>query len=170
MRYGSNVVPLSMYTTPDISQIAYNVNSFAVSLFLIQDASIVSSSLFSYNFLSYPPARISSSFNQPWPTTYHLLSAFLYRFHPINLYPSLVGSVDVNVSVNDNATYHGTTTGSYMMQSDFNLLYSEDIKETYELREVNRPNVFNNNSRENNNFSREFFYLFLRDELFLIIK
>ena len=36
-----------------------------------------------------------------------------------------------NVSVNDNATYHESTTGSYMMQSDFNLTtYQEDIKET----------------------------------------
>ena len=36
-----------------------------------------------------------------------------------------------NVSVNDNATYHGTTTGSYMMQSDFNLtVYQEDMKYT----------------------------------------
>ena len=36
-----------------------------------------------------------------------------------------------NVSVNDNATYHGTTTGSVMMQSDFNLtIYQEDLKST----------------------------------------
>ena len=36
-----------------------------------------------------------------------------------------------NVSVNDNATYHGTTTGGYMMQSDFNLTtYQENIKAT----------------------------------------
>lgn len=35
-----------------------------------------------------------------------------------------------NVSVNDNGTFLGSTIGSYMMQSDFNLLYSEDIKET----------------------------------------
>ena len=36
-----------------------------------------------------------------------------------------------NVSVNDNATYHGTTTGSVMMQSDFNLtMYQEDLKST----------------------------------------
>ena len=35
------------------------------------------------------------------------------------------------VDVNDNATYHGTTSGSFMMQSDFNLtIYQEDIKET----------------------------------------
>ena len=36
-----------------------------------------------------------------------------------------------NISVNDNATYHGTTTGSVMMQSDFNLtMYQEDLKST----------------------------------------
>ena len=36
-----------------------------------------------------------------------------------------------NVAVNDNGTYPGTTIGSYMMQSDFNLTtYQEDIKET----------------------------------------
>ena len=36
-----------------------------------------------------------------------------------------------NVSVNDNATYHDTTTGSYMMQSDFNLtVYQEDMQYT----------------------------------------
>ena len=36
-----------------------------------------------------------------------------------------------NVTVNDNATYHGTTTGSYMMQSDFNLtVYQEDMQYT----------------------------------------
>ena len=36
-----------------------------------------------------------------------------------------------NVSVNDNATYHGTTSGSVMMQSDFNLtMYQEDLKST----------------------------------------
>ena len=36
-----------------------------------------------------------------------------------------------NVNVNDNATYHGTTTGSFMMQSDFNLtMYQEDIQST----------------------------------------
>lgn len=35
-----------------------------------------------------------------------------------------------NVAVNDNGTFLGSTIGSYMMQSDFNLLYSEDIKET----------------------------------------
>ena len=36
-----------------------------------------------------------------------------------------------NVDVNDNATYHGTTTGTYMMQSDFNLtIYQEDRKVT----------------------------------------
>lgn len=39
--------------------------------------------------------------------------------------------INGNVSVNDNATYLGTTTGSFMMQSDFNLtIYQEDIKET----------------------------------------
>ena len=39
--------------------------------------------------------------------------------------------INGNVSVNDNATYHGTTSGSFMMQSDFNLtIYQEDIKET----------------------------------------
>ncbi|WP_292886544.1 hypothetical protein [Methanobrevibacter sp. UBA212] len=36
-----------------------------------------------------------------------------------------------NVTVNDNATYHGTTSGSIMVQSDFNLTaYQEDIKST----------------------------------------
>ena len=36
-----------------------------------------------------------------------------------------------NVTVNDNATYHGTTSGSIMVQSDFNLTaYREDIKST----------------------------------------
>ena len=36
-----------------------------------------------------------------------------------------------NVDVNDNATYHGTTTGSYMMQSDFNLTTDQvNIKAT----------------------------------------
>ena len=36
-----------------------------------------------------------------------------------------------NVNVNDNATYHGTTTGSYMMQMDFNLTaYQEDMQYT----------------------------------------
>ena len=36
-----------------------------------------------------------------------------------------------NVSVNDNETYHGTTSGSVMMQSDFNLtMYQEDLKST----------------------------------------
>ena len=36
-----------------------------------------------------------------------------------------------NVSVNDNATYHGTTSGSVMMQTDYNLtIYQEDIKST----------------------------------------
>ena len=36
-----------------------------------------------------------------------------------------------NVSVNDNATFHGTTTGCVMMQSDFNLtIYQEDLKST----------------------------------------
>ena len=36
-----------------------------------------------------------------------------------------------NVSVNDNATYHGTTTGSFMMQADYNLtMYQEDIQST----------------------------------------
>ena len=39
--------------------------------------------------------------------------------------------IDGNVAVNDNGTYPGTTIGSYMMQSDFNLTtYQEDIKET----------------------------------------
>ena len=39
--------------------------------------------------------------------------------------------INGNVSVNDNATYYGTTSGSFMMQSDFNLtMYQEDIKET----------------------------------------
>lgn len=36
-----------------------------------------------------------------------------------------------NVSVNDNATYHGTTTGSYLLQFDFNLTtYQEDMQYT----------------------------------------
>lgn len=36
-----------------------------------------------------------------------------------------------NVSVNDNATYYESTTGSYMMQSDFNLtVYQEDMRYT----------------------------------------
>ena len=36
-----------------------------------------------------------------------------------------------NVSVNDNATYHESTTGSYMMQIDFNLTaYQEDMQYT----------------------------------------
>ena len=36
-----------------------------------------------------------------------------------------------NVSVNDNATYHGTTTGGFMMQSDFNLTTDqENVKST----------------------------------------
>ena len=35
-----------------------------------------------------------------------------------------------NVMVNDNAIYLGSTMGSIMTQSDFNLLYHEDIKET----------------------------------------
>ena len=36
-----------------------------------------------------------------------------------------------NVSVNDNATYHGTTTGSYMLQFDYNLTtYQEDMQVT----------------------------------------
>ncbi|MBR6993670.1 MAG: hypothetical protein IKH85_06305 [Methanobrevibacter sp.] len=36
-----------------------------------------------------------------------------------------------NVTVNDNATYHGTTSGSVMMQSDLNLTaYQEDLKST----------------------------------------
>ncbi len=36
-----------------------------------------------------------------------------------------------NVSVNDNATYHGTTTGSVMMQSDFNLTIDQvNLKST----------------------------------------
>ena len=35
------------------------------------------------------------------------------------------------VDVNDNAIYHGTTTGTYMMQNDYNLTtYQEDIKVT----------------------------------------
>ena len=39
--------------------------------------------------------------------------------------------INGNVSVNDNATYHGTTTGSYMMQMDFNLTaYPEDMQYT----------------------------------------
>ena len=39
--------------------------------------------------------------------------------------------INGNVSVNDNATYHGTTTGCVMMQSDFNLtIYQEDLKST----------------------------------------
>nr|DAZ03498.1 MAG TPA: hypothetical protein [Caudoviricetes sp.] len=38
--------------------------------------------------------------------------------------------INGNVAVNDNGTFLGSTIGSYMMQSDFNLLYSEDIKET----------------------------------------
>lgn len=39
--------------------------------------------------------------------------------------------INGNVSVNDNATYHGTTTGCVMMQSDFNLtIYPEDLKST----------------------------------------
>ena len=36
-----------------------------------------------------------------------------------------------NVSVNDNATYHGSTIAGYMMQSDFNLTtYQENVKAT----------------------------------------
>lgn len=36
-----------------------------------------------------------------------------------------------NVTVNDNATYHGTTTGSVMMQMDYNLtIDQEDVKTT----------------------------------------
>ena len=36
-----------------------------------------------------------------------------------------------NISVNDNATYHGTTTGCVMMQSDFNLTIDrQDLKST----------------------------------------
>lgn len=36
-----------------------------------------------------------------------------------------------NVSVNDNATYHESTTGTYMMQMDFNLTaYQEDMQYT----------------------------------------
>ena len=36
-----------------------------------------------------------------------------------------------NVSVNDNATYHDSTTGTYMMQMDFNLTaYQEDMQYT----------------------------------------
>ena len=36
-----------------------------------------------------------------------------------------------NVSVNDNATYHGTTSGSVMMQTDYNLtIYQEDVQST----------------------------------------
>lgn len=39
--------------------------------------------------------------------------------------------INGNVSVNDNATYHGTNTGCVMMQSDFNLtIYQEDLKST----------------------------------------
>ena len=39
--------------------------------------------------------------------------------------------INGNVSVNDNATYHGTSTGCVMMQSDFNLtIYLEDLKST----------------------------------------
>ncbi|WP_458454641.1 hypothetical protein [Methanobrevibacter sp.] len=39
--------------------------------------------------------------------------------------------INGNVAVNDNATYFGTTIGSYMMQSDFNLtMYQQDLKET----------------------------------------
>ena len=39
--------------------------------------------------------------------------------------------INGNVSVNDNATYHGTTTGCVMMQSDFNLtIYQRDLKST----------------------------------------
>ena len=39
--------------------------------------------------------------------------------------------INGNVSVNDNATYHGTSTGCVMMQSDFNLtIYQEDLKST----------------------------------------
>lgn len=39
--------------------------------------------------------------------------------------------INGNVSVNDNATYHGSTTGSFMMQSDFNItVYQEDVKVT----------------------------------------
>ncbi|MBO6110330.1 MAG: hypothetical protein J6P12_05690 [Methanobrevibacter sp.] len=57
-------------------------------------------------------------------TSGHLLSngrVMVARFKRIN----------GNVSVNDNATYHGTTTGSYMMQMDFNLTaYQEDMQYT----------------------------------------
>ena len=39
--------------------------------------------------------------------------------------------INGNVSVNDDATYHGTTTGCVMMQSDFNLtIYQRDLKST----------------------------------------
>ena len=36
-----------------------------------------------------------------------------------------------NITVNDNATYHGTTSGSFMTQADLNLtMYQEDIRYT----------------------------------------
>lgn len=38
--------------------------------------------------------------------------------------------INGNVSVNDNATFLGTTSGSIMMQMDFNLMYQEDIQYT----------------------------------------
>ena len=39
--------------------------------------------------------------------------------------------INGNVNVNDNATYHESTTGSYMMQIDFNLTaYQEDMQYT----------------------------------------
>ena len=39
--------------------------------------------------------------------------------------------INGNVSVNDNVTFHGTSTGCVMMQSDFNLtIYQEDLKST----------------------------------------
>ena len=58
------------------------------------------------------------------------------------------------VDVNDNAIYHGTSTGTYMMQVDYNLTtYQEDIKVTslnwdgeksYMLQEVMRKEIINN--------------------------
>ncbi|MEE1335721.1 hypothetical protein [Methanobrevibacter sp.] len=83
--------------------------------------------------------------------------------------------IDGCVDVNDNATYHGTTTGTYLMQMDYNLtIYQEDLKVTSlnwdgqksylmfkgaeTLVQVNSNDAYASGSDENGNYKQYHFH------------
>ena len=118
----------TLTTGSDVLMFDANSDSYSNFFMNYSGLSIINDSTDNGKFLR---ARYVPSLDGSSPTS--LFTTFASG-HPLSNGRVMVARfkrINGNVSVNDNATYHGTTTGSYMMQMDCNLTaYPEDMQYT----------------------------------------